>query len=288
MTESAAERPIIDAEPARPVGASSDASRGERGRRTGYRTRFAAIYLALAAVAGVGIGAFIVLVAKPDAGPGEAWSTWEPTGSEVAKTRQIADHVSKQYRVGDTQLAVALAGPPRVTSADGEAVQVPISALAVLPDASTGQQEEDDVDIVDTQKTLQVTLCGLGEACSIPFGEPSEERHTLLRRQALEMALYTFRYVEGIDSVAVLLPPAVPQAEGEQLTSTAVYLERGDVGPELERPLGRTLAATAPGVGEINELELTTINRITLPRTYEYAYRQAQDGSAIMVLSPAA
>jgi hypothetical protein len=288
VSEGTAEPPIIEAEPARPVTDAPRTARSDRERRSGYRGRFAAIYLALAAVAGVGIGAFLVVVAKPDSGPSQTWSAWEPTGSETAKTRQIADHVSKQYRTDGAQLTVALAGPPRVTSADGEAIQVPISALAVLPDATTGQQEEDDVAIVGTQKTLQVSLCGLGEACSIPFGEPSEERHTLLRRQALEMALYTFHYVEGIDQVAVLLPPALPETAEQEITSTAVYLERGDVASELKRPLAQTLDPITPGVGEIGTTELATINRITLPRTYGYAYRQAQDGSAIMLLSPVA
>jgi hypothetical protein len=286
MTDSAAERPVIEADVARPAEAKRTVSRGERARRSGYRTRFAAIYLALAAVAGVGIGAFLVLEARPDAGPAQQWSAWAPDGSETAKVRQIADHVSKHYRVGSNQLAVALAGPPRVTSAEGEAIQVPISAVAVLPNTATGQQEEGDVDIVDTSKTLQVSLCGLGEACSIPFGEPSEARHALLRREALELALYTFHYVKGIDSIVVLLPPALPAEQGGDLTSTAVYLDRGNVSRELGRPLTRTLGATIPAVGEMPDAELATVNRVTLPRTYTYAFRQAQDGSAVMLLSP--
>jgi hypothetical protein len=286
MSDSAAERPLIEAEMARPAEAKHTTTRHERARQSAYRGRFAAIYLALAAVAGVGIGAFLVLGTKPDSGPAQTWSSWEPDGSETAKTRQIADHVSRQYRVDGNQLAVALAGPPRVISADGEAIQVPISAVAVLPNTATGQQEEDDVDIVDTSKTLQVSLCGLGEACSIPFGEPSEERHALLRRQALELALYTFRYVEGIDSIAVLMPPALPEEEGGELTSTAVYLQRDDVSRELDRPVSETFGPTVPGIGEMSEAELATVNRVTLPRVYTYAYRQAQDGSAIMLLSP--
>lgn len=288
MTESAAERPVIDADRARPVGGMPTATRGDRARRTAYRGRFAGIYLALAAVAGLGIGAFLVLVARPDAGPAQAWSQWAPEGSELAKTRQIADHVSRQYRIGGSQLTLALVGPPQVTSADGEAVQVPISAIAVLPDTRTGQQEEGDVKVVDTTKNLQVVLCGLGERCSIAFGEPSEERHTLLRRQALEMALYTFHYVEGIDSVTVFLPPALPESQDQEISSTALYLERGDVRAELDQPLTQTLSSPTPGVGEIVETELATVNRITLPRVYGFGYQQAQDGSAVLVLSPAA
>ena len=288
MSDSAAERPIVDAEPARRVTQAPPAGRSDRARSTAYRGRFAAVYLALAAVAGLGIGALLVLVARPDAGPAQAWSQWEPSGSEIAKTRQIADYVSKAYQVDGNRLTLALVGPPQVTSADGTAVQVPISAIAVLPDTRTGLQEEGDVNVVDASKNLQIVLCGLGENCSIALGEPSEERHTLLRRQVLEMALYTFRYVEGIDSVTAFLPPALPQSPDQEASSTAVYLERGDVAAELDRPLTRTLGSQTPSIGEIAEAELATVNRITLPRVYGFGYQQAQDGSAVLVLSPVA
>ncbi len=286
MSESTAERPIVEAEPARRMTEAPPAGRSDRARSTAYRGRFAAVYLALAAVAGLGIGALLVLVTRPDSGPAQAWSQWEPSGSEVAKTRQVADYVSRSYQADGSRLTLALAGPPQVTSADGTAAKVPISAIAVLPDTRFGQQEEGDVTVVDASKNLQIVLCGLGENCSIAFGEPSEERHTLLRRQVLEMALYTFRYVEGIDSVTAFLPPTPPESPDQAVSPTAVYLERGDVAAELAQPLARTLGAQTPSIGEITEAELAAVNRITLPRVYGFGYQQAQDGSAVLVLTP--
>ena len=50
-------------------------------------------------------------------------------------------------------------------------------------------------------------LCGYGQNCSIASGQPSVERHTLLRREAVELALYTFKFLPNIDSVSVFLPP---------------------------------------------------------------------------------
>ncbi len=41
------------------------------------------IFLALALAAGIGVGALIVLLTRPDAGPAPVWSVWEPTGSET-------------------------------------------------------------------------------------------------------------------------------------------------------------------------------------------------------------
>jgi len=107
-------------------------------------------------------------------------------------------------------------------------------------------------------------------------------RGTLLRREALELALYTFKYVNGTSSVLVLLPP---RPDGK--AATAVFLERSDVGGELGKPLSSTLTAPlTPGIGEIPVAELRAIQRITRPRLYTYGYVQGQNGSPIMVLTP--
>jgi hypothetical protein len=95
MSEASHESPVIEAPVATPVGETADTPREERARLSGYKRRFALVYLALALIAGVGIGALVVLVARPDGGPDPVWSAWEPTGSETARVRQIADHVAK-------------------------------------------------------------------------------------------------------------------------------------------------------------------------------------------------
>ena len=69
-------------------------SREDRARSKGYRSRFVWVYVALAALAGVGLAAFVVLLAKPDAAPAAKWSAWSPTGSDDAKARQVAAHVA--------------------------------------------------------------------------------------------------------------------------------------------------------------------------------------------------
>ena len=74
---------------------------------------------------------------------------------------------------------------------------------------------------------------------------PSRERHALLRREALELALYTFKYVNGVESVAIFLPPP----PGPDAQASAVFLKRGDVKPLLSRPLSKTLAPGAPSIG---------------------------------------
>jgi hypothetical protein len=225
-------------------------SRADRARSVAYRSRFAAFYVVLAIIAGAGVGTLLVLVGRGSPAPAPAWSAWEPTGSIERRSAQIGDHVGDQYR---------------------------------LPDTTGGRAEADDINTLNAANTVMYTLCGLGNACSIAEGKPTVERGQLLRREALELALFSFKYLDGIDSTLVLLPP---RADGQ--AATAVFVERGDVADALRRPLSETLTApVTPGVGEIPADEQRVIDRATRSRLYEYSYLQAQDGSPIMVLSPA-
>lgn len=263
--------------PARPE------SRADRARRLVYRGRFAVFYFLLAVAAGFAVGALLVLVGRGSPAPPPAWSAWEPTGSAGRRAAQIGEHVSDAYRLpsGNALAAVTYAGPPMVTGPDGSTFQV--RALAVRPDASGGRAEADAVDTINASTTVMYTLCGLGEACSIPEGQPTLERAALLRRQALELALYTFTYIDDMDSIVALLPP--PRADGEG--ATAVFLERSDVKAELGRPIGQTLTSPVPELGATPAEELRAIDRVTRSRVYEFTYLQAQDGSPVMVLTPA-
>jgi hypothetical protein len=260
--------------------ASRRARRSERARQTAYRFRFGIIYVLLAAIVGAAVGTFVVLATRP--GPPEAadWSAWKPDGSNEAMAKQIADHVSKRYRLPTgNQLAVALVGPPEVQD-------VAVRAIAVRPDTSTGQAEESEIDVVDTRRTIMYILCGLGEQCAVAEGDASPERHQLLRREALELSLYTMKYLDGVESVVTFLPPA-PGAEAG--AGTTVFLEKKDVADELRRPLNQTLLrADPPDLGAIDTIELGNIDRLTRPRVFQYEFQQAQEGSAIIVLTPVA
>lgn len=273
---------VIEAEPARPVGtaAAAPASRAERARSSAYRLRFALVYVFLAVAAGAAVGSFVVLATRPDAAPEQRWSSFAPDGSTSAKVKQIADHVSTRYRLpSGNQLAAAWGGPPRVSG--GESGDIPVSAIIVRPDTTTGRAEEGEYRVVQARDNVMYILCGLGQGCSIGEGNASPERLALLRREALELALYTFKHVDDVDSVTVLLPPP-PDAES---TPVSVFLERGDVSGFLKRPLSETLAPKAPAVGKIAPLELERVQSATKPALYAYEYQQAQDLSALLVLA---
>jgi len=278
MRRSAAEARAAPVSSTLPAGHET---RADRARRLVYRGRFAVLYLLLALVAGGAIGAFAVLAVRGDPTPAPAWSAWEPIGSSERRAAQIGDHVSDPYRLpsGKELATVTYAGVPQVT-ADGLAL--PVGALAIRPDTSGGRAETTDIDTIGTGSTVMYTLCGLGEACMLQ--EPASAGHiALLRREALELALYSFTYIDAAESVLVLLPP-----RAESQMPTAVFLEQADVGAELSRPLEQTLTAPlTPGVGEMPVEELRAVNRLTRARYYEYGFERAPDGSPVMVLAPA-
>ena len=89
-------------------------------------------------------------------------------------------------------------------------------------------------------------LCGVGQKCSIAEGQPSEERARLLRREALELALYTFKYVDDVDSVITLLPVNLgdPSDGGGRHEHGALPGEE-ELLRQLQAPLDRTLTGAA-------------------------------------------
>jgi len=195
--------------------------------------------------------------------------------------RQIADRIPKAYTENGKQLNVSIASPLVVATGDGD---LPVEAVFVQPDTSRGQAEEDDIDGYDGSEVVSFGLCGIGEneQCALT-GKASPERFTLLRRQALELSLYTFKYVDDVESVVVFMPPT-PTGD----SNGTVFLTRDDVADELRRPLRELLPARAPRVGGLSQLEQGHVLRLTAPRTYAFQFKAAPDGSPILVLTPPA
>jgi hypothetical protein len=257
------------------------ANRSERARRSSYRFRFGVIYVLLAAVLGAGVGSFIVLASRAEPPDDPVWSSWQPTGSRQAKVRQIADRIPKAYRnENGTQLTVSLASSLAVPTQTGE---VPVRAVVVRPDTSKGLAEEDDIATYNGSDVVSYGLCGADskEQCEIASGASSSERFTLLRRQALELSLYTLKYVNDVDSVLVFMPPS---QKGQ--SNGSIFLRRSDVENELHRPLSSLLPTTRPRLGSLTSLEEGEIIRLTEPRTYSAEVQALPDGNPVLVLTP--
>jgi hypothetical protein len=114
-------------------------------------------------------------------------------------------------------------------------------------------------------------------------GVESPSRGQLLRREALELALYTLKHVPGTNAVLTYLPPPA----SAQAPETAVLVARKDVAPNLDRPLTKTLTPTKQVLGGIPG-EGARVDKLTLSRLYTYDYQTLPgDGTAILVLTAA-
>ena len=250
-----------------------------------HRWRFGLAYLVLAVVAGAGIGFAVMLLDRPEDRAGPAWSEWKPVGRETSYPDQIADFVGQGYRLENgSQIAAVIASQPRVDTSTSVPVQaVVIQNQSALPSAAS------DVEIVPTDDTVMYTLCGLGAQCSIATGTPTSERLQLLRREALELSLYTFKYVDGAESTIVLLPPNLGEDAQDPADdqSVALFLQKKDFRKELSQPVRNTLLlATPPQVSELNAREALIINRLTDPNIFQYQFEQVQTGGALLILAP--
>ena len=228
------------------------------------------------------------------------WSEWRPTATGVEAAEQIADHVGDEYRLpSGRQLALVDGGPMQLAG-------LPVTIAIQQPLAKGG-----DIDIVDDGVGVMYRLCGtdpddVTEDCALP-GEPSEDRLMLLRREALELALYSFRYL-GVSEAVVMLPPAVdknaPALNGQATSaaatalssddppapSTALFFQRdqADVQRALSRPLTATLASKAPSVATVTRSsDAGAVQTLTKTKAYRFKFEEAnQDAAWYMVLAP--
>jgi hypothetical protein len=244
--------------------------------RKRYGARFILVYAALGLILAGAVAALIVLVVRPGHHTAAAWSSWKPSGSDPqTMSKEIADHIARQYRISTKggQLVGIVASKPSVQS-------VPIWRIAMR----SAPGDNSNIAIFDTSKSEMYILCGLGRQCAISKGKASTERGRVLRRESLELALYTFKYVPGVDSIIAFLPPA--PGTNPQYT---VFLRKADLKKELSQPLSKTLTrAQAPTPVQPDPTETPVIDRLTLPSMFKYSLTQSQEGSAILVLDPLA
>ncbi|HVW17663.1 MAG TPA: hypothetical protein VHB30_05395 [Solirubrobacteraceae bacterium] len=230
------------------------------------------IAVALAAIAGI---VAIVLAGTGDGGDKVPWSTWKPTSSSLSPAAsQIASHIGAEYKLtASQQLVVVTGGPLQLSGAGIDGGGLPLQiALAHSGDYSLIGGE-----------TVLYRLCGLGPKCAIAKGKASTERHLLLRRESLELSLYTFRYVKDVSNVVVFMPPKLGDDPSE-----ALFFRKHDVSTEVSRPLAETLPGTPPLPNTVDSRpDASFVDRFTTSHLFSFSLTQAnQDNSAFLVLEP--
>lgn len=214
------------------------------------------------------------------AAAGVPWSSWQPVDNGVAGAQEIANYLAPYYRATPAdQLAVVT-----VTNLNDPTAPVQV----VVPTNTTGS-----VLPLPASNTIVYNLCGEGSSdCSIGVGKPSSDRLLLLRREALELALYTFKYITGTEAVVAILPPGYTVQRSHQKTTTkpltiALAFDRGELSPWLEQPLRNTFPESLPPsvskMATAPEAELVSV--ITAHGMYSETTAQAQDGSTVISLN---
>ena len=232
-----------------------------------YQSRFQLIFGVLLGVAMAAVVATAVVIAggRKAEDPGAAtWATWHPTAKDgLEAVNQIADHVGQRYTLPSGNQLVAVRGGPL--------------ELANLP-VTIAIENAGSVKILD-EKGVLFNLCGLGQNCSIKEGKPTYERSLVLRREALELALYTFRYIKNVNQVVAILPPK----KGLK-ASYAMFYRRDDVGASLNRPLAATLPGSPPIPPDVSKGEQAFINSLTSRNFFAFTPQEGGDAHIYLVL----
>lgn len=269
--------------------------------------------IATAILVGLAVGALVVAAAvavdgRSATAQGPKWSQWAPADGGTQGATEIADYLAPFYRISSTnQLALvtvvnlqsqAAAAAVQAAAASGTTTP-PSNALqiAVRPSLTSSA-----VSLL-TGNTIAYNLCGFGARnCAIGAGQPSTNRLLLLRREALELALYTFKYVSGIQNVVAILPPghaqvtstlskSLPKSDTSSTTQTvdiAVLFQRQELQPLLDHPLSATLPEPIPPtVAEMpNAPEAGLVDQVTARGLFSEQLQTAQDGTNLIVLDP--
>jgi hypothetical protein len=253
--------------------------------------RFGFAYFALAVVVGLAVGLLIVFLGRPghsdDSQDHPTWLTLHGT----AGAKQIADYVGGRYRLDDGSQLVAVAPElPQYFPQGDESVR--ISKIAVRP--GNPDDSNADISVFDTGRTIAFVLCGLSmtdKHCSIP-GKPTLGRLLLVRREALDLAIYTFKYLPDFDSVLAFVPSAAGTTSSEQ---PMLFFRRSELEPRLNALLGQTLSlGPVLSPGTISTRDLAIAQQLTIADLgsgqfsgfYAYRLQQSPDGTFFLVLAP--
>lgn len=248
------------------------------GSQKRFTARFIAVYGALSVVLVASVGAIVVFAIQ---GTSPGWSSWKPAqGTQKQLTREIADHVSSQYRFGGGGLLVAI-----VPGVGQPSVSIGTKAIGITAIASrTVAGANANVAVSPTDNTVSYSFCGLGTRCAISSGTPSLTRGQVVRREVLETALYTFKYMPKVDSVIAYMPTVT----GANFVSL-LYLRKQDLKTQLSHPLKDTLKLSHPPLPtQSNVVEGPLIDGLTLPRLFQYSFTDLQTNGALLILSPIA
>jgi hypothetical protein len=234
---------------------------------------FRLAYGVLALAFWISVAGFVILITRERHDQSVAWSKWKPSAQGLLGAREIAQRLSPRYRTQNgTQLAVVQEQLPIYQGTR-------VAAVGVRKLSPSGQISP-YVGLFGTDKTLIYAFCGLEANCTLPGSTTSVQERTV-RREALELSLYAFKYLKNVDQVVSLV-----QTVKDGGTS-AIFLRKSDLRPELDHPLRDTLPLPKPPLAG-DQREAAVIDELTRQNTLPAHFESLPDGDSILVLDVAA
>lgn len=297
-----------------PLGAAMGT--GERTSRriaSPHANKFVVATSALIAIAIIAVTVAIVTARNAtNGGPLPAWSSWSPPDSGYQGAVDIANHLAPFYRISGTEQLDAVtvlnvANPATVENSSSgtppNQIEVALGSNSSSSSLTSGSSN-DAVQLLGG-RTIAYNLCGLSanNSCTIGEGTPSDERLLLLRREGLELALYTFHYIKGIDNVVAVLPPSTTQATAtlsptppsetktpaSSRLDLALLFDRQELQTWTNQPLSNTLSALPPAVPQLAQWsqteEAALVDQLTARGLFNDQFENAPDGSRLLVLT---
>lgn len=233
------------------------------------------------------------------------WSSWTPLTGGNERITEIAGHVAPYYRVSSSQQLDAVT--PISVSQATDAGTTTGKGLTVVVN-TTPSSKSQSLSLLNG-KTVAYNICGLGPVnCELP-GKPSTARMLLMRREALELALYTFKYVSDSQNVLVVLPPGKTTTSGGSSTggsagsagstgssssgspiTVSVLFFRKELQQWLDAPLGKTLQTFPPEPAQLplwsKTEEAGIVDQITANGLFASQVESQQEGGNLLVLDP--
>jgi len=278
--------PVEIGAPTPPVGAAP--TRSDQARRSAYRGRFVVVYFVLAVVVGIAIGGLAVVLGSPEKQTATPTPVFTPSITGENGAIELASEVQHTYRsANDTPFVNIVA--TRNTLQDGNLGLLRVRYQVIQPaDASSDR----DSRILVPDGAIQYSLCGSGANCSIP-GTATELRGSLLKREALELAVRTLQNDQAVGNVVVFLRPFQPP-QGSSFEGYVLMLNRPQVQRNEPALLTKPIATTLPGAGsKLTQEQMTPgqarrVDELAQSHLYLYRYQLIGGRDALMALQPAA
>lgn len=240
-------------------------------RGSAYTKRFVLAYLLMIGVFAGVIGLFAFLVSRSDSAA--RWSAFQPSGRDAFdKAQNLANYVAPRYVEQGIPVATVQAQPLiyQNTVLDGIAFE-----RATSRDSIGGGVNQFE----PAGSTIMYVFCGPGDACG-PSQTASAATEALLRRESVELALYTFKYTHGINSIVALLPPT-------KNTKPAIFLTRRAFRGLLSKPLSQTLPTRRFITGgSLTGEEQSKIQKLTANSVFASTFEALPNQRALLLLAP--